>query len=409
MPSSLLLFGCDFFPDRMTSEINFWYELVRHFERSFDEIVIVSVNNGPQARQRLSERVTLYNVAPYYWGNRKNWSNPHYTGKRFHKLPFAIAYKTVTFLQHLNLISELIRTHNIDVVHYMRVFGLFNGLLVRRHPAIAFTMTVPTHVDRGFPLHHFYHWIKKAGFRGMDRLVPTSRATLNKLRLLGFPPETLEVIHWSSGDYGTAQQPAEHSDIRDHLGISRDSRLVLWSGPLQGTGEAEYLYSLEVAKSVIRRSDRYHFVFAFKPDALKEHYRDLASDIQGTTVLESNHTVFNQLQKESSLFLSPVCNLNRTVAPALTWIEMMQNGVPVITTPVDGVEELISHGHSGFVVNEPLSAAELLLSLNDADMIQIGKSGQQVVEEHYDLSAIARAYEQLWADILQKKQRKVDR
>ena len=64
--------------------------------------------------------------------------------------------------------------------------------------------------------------------------------------------------------------------------------------------------------------------------------------VAGAVVMETNRQEFDALQSLAALFLSPVCNRNRTVAPALTWIEMMQKGVPVLTTPVAGTEELIA-------------------------------------------------------------------
>ena len=64
MGSNLLLFGCDFFPARKTSEINFWHDVIGYFESSFREIVVVSVNNRPVHKENLSSGVTLYNVPP---------------------------------------------------------------------------------------------------------------------------------------------------------------------------------------------------------------------------------------------------------------------------------------------------------------------------------------------------------
>ena len=61
----------------------------------------------------------------------------------------------------------------------------------------------------------------------------------------------------------------------------------------------------------------------------------------------------------------PTCSCRRVedrdciVAPPLTWIECMANGLPVLTTDVPGAEELVEDGRTGYRVTtrDELAAA----------------------------------------------------
>ncbi len=400
---NLLLFGCDFFTSRKTSELNFWLDMVEHFARHFPKVVVLSVNNRPVPRERMSTNIVVYNVRPHYVGNRPSCTDPEYTGKAFHRLPLGPGYKTYTLIRNLRVIDELIERYQIGVMHYMRVFGVLNELLTRRHRDIVFSMTVPTHIDRGFPLHVFYHALKRLGLRAMDTLVTTTAATQGRLMRLGIPPGKIEVIPWSSKRAERTRSAADAARARARLGLSPDRPLVLWSGPLQHTGEAEFRSALRVAKGVAGRSDRYQFVFAFKPDAMREEFARTADGIAGMTVRETDRETFDELQRAATVFLSPLCNPNRTVAPPLTWVEMMGLGVPLVTTQVPGVEELVDHERTGFVVHDSGEAVDVLCKVSTEAWQTLGAEGARVVHERFNLKDIASAYVSMWNDRLKNK------
>lgn len=402
-PCNLLLFGCDFFPTAKTSEINFWNDMVNRLSGRLGKVVILSVNNRAIREEQLAENIYLYNVRPYYFGNSPmQQADPEYSGSPFHKLPWAVAYKTYSFIKYLPVFDDLIARHHIDIVHYMRVFGLFNKWLVGRHPEQFFTITVPTHIDRGFPAHYLYHWIKNEGLRPMDRVIATSVATKNRLCKLGMNAAKLEVIPWSSSLESDDVSAAP--DIKVRLGIPPTAQIVLWSGPLQHTGDKEFFYALDIAVQVTRHTDRYIFIFAFKPNKLKpEHCQAIPAEV-AVKLLETDRQTFIALQAAAALFLSPICNHNRTVAPPLTWIEMMQRGIPVMTTAIDGVAELIIHGQNGFIIDDVETATEALLTVNRDGLEQMRQACQSVVQTRYALDEIVTRYVAMWENGRQMKQ-----
>ncbi len=401
---NLLLFGCDFFPVRKASEINFWNDMVDIFAHRFKTVVVLSVNNRQVPEENLRRNVVLYNVPPHYLGNTMKWKDPEYTGSRFHKLPLSTIYKTYTLLHYLPMFERLIKKHQINVVHYMRIFGLLNSQLTQRYPEMLFSITVPTHIDRGFPLHRFYHTIKNLGLQSMDKIVPTSRATMNRLEELGIEGEKLSVVPWSLKVVESQGFEDVAIRLKNQLHFESQDRIVLWSGPLQHTGSSEFYYALEIARRTTSQSKEFVFVFAFKPDKLKEEYREAATDIENIRILETDRHQFIALRKSADLFLSPICNLNRTVAPPLTWIEMMRCHVPVITTNIPGVDEIIEHGENGFIVSGSEDASKLLLALDKQAIRLAGEKSAAYIDEHYNQNIIADQYADLWRTALHQKQ-----
>ena len=86
MPKNILIYGCDFFSARKTSEINFWNDLVDRLAEYVDELAILSVNNRSIEEEKIADNVYLYNVKPHFLGNTGTWKDPEYSGRRFQRM-----------------------------------------------------------------------------------------------------------------------------------------------------------------------------------------------------------------------------------------------------------------------------------------------------------------------------------
>jgi glycosyltransferase involved in cell wall biosynthesis len=308
----------------------------------------------------------------------------------------AALYKTWTLMRHARRLDEVIQSREIGYFHYMRIFGLLNQRLARRHPDVVFSMTVPTHIDRGFPLHSAYHLLKLLGFKGMDRLVATCEATANKLQDLGVPGSNIETIRWSFEPTASSVDEEQRNELRRRLQLDDSRPIVLWSGPLQDTGEQELLWSVEVARRVTETNGGAQFVFAFKPDTLSDRFRRIARAIPKVGFLETTRTQFDALQSMASVFLSPICKKRRTVAPPLTWIEMMQRAVPVLTTSVAGVDEALTHGVDGYVASDTDDAVRILLETDSDKVISAGRQAAVTASTRFNLPSIIDEYAEMW-------------
>ena len=120
-------------------------------------------------------------------------------------------------------------------------------------------------------------------------------------------------------------------------------------------------------------------------------------------ILESTRDEFLLLRDIADIFLSPICSKNRTVAPPLTWIEMMGSGIPIITTSVDGVDDIISHHYNGFLVDKAEDTVELLFQLKDVDFLEVCRNAQKTVNDEYHIEEISARYVDLWQTTLAEK------
>jgi glycosyltransferase involved in cell wall biosynthesis len=118
--------------------------------------------------------------------------------------------------------------------------------------------------------------------------------------------------------------------------------------------------------------------------------------------LEQKHV--NRLLSQADIFAMP--SLQEGFGIAL--LEAMHFGLPVITTNVTALPELVEDGVNGLLVPpaDPSALAQALLRLVDTPALRqtLGKAGRQRVEGRYDWTTTGHKFEQLMQRMLAKQQ-----
>jgi len=107
----------------------------------------------------------------------------------------------------------------------------------------------------------------------------------------------------------------------------------------------------------------------------------------------------NELLAAADIFVLPSYNESLPIS----LLEAMSWGVPVISTTVGGIPELIRDGTDGFLIEAadvPALTRALAELADDADLRErMGSAGRSQVAESFSREAVLPRLEQLYADI----------
>lgn len=230
--------------------------------------------------------------------------------------------------------------------------------VIGRVAAVIARVPVRVHTYHGHLLHGYFSTFVTKVFTGVERLLRTvtshalvvGDATRRDLLLAGVVKET------QSSTIMPAAKPMKRHDrqrARAELGVPTDAVLVGFVGRLTS----------------IKRPDRFVRVAAAVPNAtfvvvgngpLREQTLRDASSL--------NNVIFLDWHNDVSLVLSAldvVVLTSDNEGVPLSLIEAASAGVPVVSTDVGSVREIVEHGTTGFVVNDERALAEAVSRLVD--------------------------------------------
>lgn len=153
------------------------------------------------------------------------------------------------------------------------------------------------------------------------------------------------------------------------------------------------IYLLEAMRQIIKKDVAVRLVIAGRgteEQKLKKHCLALGLEKVVTFVGWQSPQQIKQLYADSSLFISPsliASNGDRDGIPNVL-LEAMASGVPVISTPVSGIKELILNKYNGVLIpqkNSQMLADAIFLLLKDARLqILLSQNAYQMVVQKFD-------------------------
>ncbi len=291
----------------------------------------------------------------------------------------------------LNL-SRRLRRNGYDIVH---CHEFFSGTLGRVSALLAGKPALVTqhNIDRWKRWPHFL--VDRFLDRCTSAYTANSRAVADFYRGRGrFPPRKVHVIHngIDTGRYAGISP----GNRREHLVIGSVGRLAKQKG---------YSTLVQAARLVLNELPSARFVVV-GPDAHRtESERDVVENLIAGLGLEGRFELAKPVG-DVGLFLA---GLDIFVLPSrwegfgLAVVEAMAAGLPVVSTRVGGIPEVVEEGEDGILVppDDPgaLAGALVKLAADPALRLQMGRAGRLRATALFDREAMASAYGALYRGV----------
>ncbi len=224
-----------------------------------------------------------------------------------------------------------------------------------------------------WPLKGYRHSVAQAVYRGAFRVLPFS-------------------------DWAASSVQKDYSiDSKSVEVVPPGVDLSLWQGIERSRG-ARPLRVLFVGGDAYRKGGDLLAQIASDPDfahvnfhiVTQSNLHSPAANIQVHRSVLPNSDELRQLYRESDVFVLP------TRADYHSWVvlEAMASGLPVITTGVGALPEIVEHGRTGFIIqpdDKPQLKARLYSLLQNPDLrLRFGCAGRKRVEERFSLEVNAK-------------------
>lgn len=378
MLEHLVMIGIDFNPARATGDKNFWLELLKHVAPGLKRVTVLSLKKTamPVSETEIGGcRVVIRYIATGLL------DSPGATGWMVTRRLGAIE-KALKAGRLLGELDALWKEEPYQHIHLMDNLGLANRIIAGN---AASRVSVTAFTYQGAWPNLVYDWFLRASYSHPNITVVTfCDAYREKLAGIGVAPGSVCRIPWgvSTEGGGAGREPG----LRP---------LVLWAGYICPIGKRDFLFAYDTARKALEDGLKAEFVFALKPECHEARFARLDRPDEGISVVSTSEAQFAALKSRADVFYSPVITRDVIVGPPLTWIEMLACGVPVVTTDVEGVSEVVTDGVTGYVaageddvVDRLKDAVRTYGSIKDRCMAR--------VRDRYDITDSADRYLALW-------------
>ncbi|MDQ3957657.1 MAG: glycosyltransferase family 4 protein [Actinomycetota bacterium] len=299
-------------------------------------------------------------------------------------------------------IARLLARGRFDVVHtHSSKAGVLGRIAARRGhvPAVVHTSHgLPVNPDMSAPARALLIAAERAAARACDAVVAVSHATAAELRELRLArPEQISVV--PSGVDLRRFRRVSRADARRRLDLGREDPVVGWVGRYFDQKRPDHV--VEAARRLLEEVPR-ATILLVGDGPLMERTRAQAAGEPRIRFLGHRADVESIYPALDVMILASAWEgLPRTV------IEAQAAGVPVVSTNVSGIPEVVIHGETGCLVEpgrpEELGAAAATLLGDEAARRRMGAAAGTRISDVYSSDHTADATAALYREILSRK------
>jgi glycosyltransferase involved in cell wall biosynthesis len=294
-------------------------------------------------------------------------------------------------------LAACLRRHRVDVVHTHNPHALIYGA-----PAAWLAGAVVVHSKHGMnPDRQRRLWLRRAAATLVDAYVTVTPTLAKKALEQGdCDPARLHVVPNGIDVVRFAPDPVRRGAIREELGIPADAWVVGTVGRL--APEKDQALLVDAMAPLLSARRRLVIVGdGAEGDALRAR-------IAGIPGREYVHMLGERKDVESILAsLDAFALTSRTEGLPLVLLEAMATGLPVLSTAVGGIPDLLEDGVTGFLVpagqRAPLTDRLASLSTDGSLSRRVGAAGRQEALQRHAVDRMAKEYEALYERSLLEK------
>ncbi len=122
-----------------------------------------------------------------------------------------------------------------------------------------------------------------------------------------------------------------------------------------------------------------------KPEAIEE----ITKGLKNVRTHIGNIKDVPQKMKDTKIVLAPFRDYYTTEVPNVV-LESMSVATPVITTPVNGIPEIVDNGKNGLIYNDRRQLSKFIRNIEDIDVESMGRSAKETIRKKYNMKKNAK-------------------
>jgi glycosyltransferase involved in cell wall biosynthesis len=295
---------------------------------------------------------------------------------------------------------KLIRNFKPDVIHTHTAKA---GLLGRLAGLIAYPSAKRIHTFHGHLLHSYFSPWKTQLIIYAERvlaffstkLVSIGNQVKNDLLTAGVGnPSQYSVIFPGLKELKIQSK----TSARHEIGLMQNNIYIVFVGRLTQIKRPDRL--IEISRHLKFKYPNTELVIAGAGEKLEEIQELVKKELLPVVFLGWRNDIGRILSASDVAIL---CSDNEGIP--LTLIQASQAGLPIISTNVGSVSDIVIDGETGLLTEtnaQSLNHALDVLLSNPAKMIQIGLAGKARSESHFSLSGMIQAHEELYSQVIRR-------
>ncbi len=314
-------------------------------------------------------------------------------------------------------IKDIIEEFKPDIVH---THASKAGALGRK-AAKSCGVPIILHTFHGHVFHSYFGRVKTAIFKQIEKFLARKsdvivaisdiqKEELTKTHKI-CSPEKVKVIPLGFDlKVFKEKKESERKRVRAYYGIEDDEVAVAIIGRLAPV-KNHHLF-LEVIDDVLQKTSKKVKCYIVGDGTEREDIEEKVNKINQ----KYNHVIqMTSWIKDVASFnagMDVICLTSKNEGTPVSLIEAQASGVPVVTTDVGGVRDVVLEGETGFVVarNNKEKFAKKLLELveNEKEREKMSQNGWNHVEEKFHYTTLVKNMTNLYHDLIELKKNELD-